>query len=93
MRAPFEAIWANSVSTGPGQRVETKIPESAISAARAMLKLKTYAFVAPYTAKFPKGIKDARLATFTKREPFSMRGTQRWQSPVREETFKSIISS
>ena len=62
--APLEAISANSVLTEPGQSAQTFIPMSAVSAASASVKLRTYAFVAAYTAKLPNGITAARLATF-----------------------------
>ena len=45
--APFEATFANSVLTGPGQSTVTEIPLSLSSALRAQEKLKTKAFDAP----------------------------------------------
>ena len=68
-RAPFDATCANSVLTGPGQSAHTCMPRSFTSAASAIVKLNTYAFVAPYTAKFPSGKKAARLAVFMIAEP------------------------
>ena len=93
MRAPFEATFANSVLTGPGQSAQTFIPLSLSSAASAIVKLRTYDFVAAYTAKFPSGRNEARLAVFIMTEFFFIRGMQLPHIPVREMQFKSIISS
>src|SRR5574344_325493 len=71
-RAPFDATFANSVLTGPGQSAVTLIPRDFNSAARATVKLSTYDLHAPYTAKLPSGRNEARLAVFMSREPSAM---------------------
>ena len=58
--APFEATFANSVLTGPGHNAVTEMPRDFTSAAKATLKLSTKLLLAPYTAKFPRGKKEAR---------------------------------
>ena len=50
MKFSIFAFLANSVFVAPGHKVDTVTPVPESSALRAFEKLKTYAFVAQYTA-------------------------------------------